>query len=105
MRSADGNAAVATLDKTGRLIMPWTSLGKQVLGAPSAIWSADGETLDVFAIGTNHRIYRRRYSSWDGWGPWSEVPDNGVATSNTVSAARNAGGITHLHARRRAAPP
>lgn len=56
MRAANGNASIATLEASGRLSMPWTSLGTQVLGAPTGSWSQDGLTFDVFAIATNYRI-------------------------------------------------
>jgi len=95
MRAADGNAAVATLDKSGRLIMAWTSLEQQVLGAPAAVWKPDGETLYVYAVAPNHHVIQRTYNSWSGWSNWAPALDDehGVTTSNTVSVTRNTAGI------------
>ena len=95
MRAADGNAAVATQDKAGRLIMAWTSLEQQVLGAPAAVWTPDGETLHLYAVAPNHHVIRRRYNSWSGWGNWEPAPDDahGISTSDTVSVTRNTAGI------------
>jgi hypothetical protein len=93
-RGTDGNADVATLAPSGRLMTPWSSLSRQVLGAPSGSWTPDGKTLDVFAVAPDHTIIRRRFDVGAGWGAWGAVAGTGAAYSTTVGVARSAGGIS-----------
>jgi hypothetical protein len=87
-RGTDGNADLATLAPSGQLLTPWSSLGKQVAGAPSASWSADGTTLDVAAVGADRRVYRRQFTIAGGWTGWTQVPGGLVSGADTVGIAR-----------------
>jgi hypothetical protein len=93
-RGTDGNADIATLAPSGRLMSPWASLGRKILGAPAGTWSADGRTLDVFAVGEDRVVLRRQFRVGSGWGAWSEVVGGRAAYSSTVGVARNATGIS-----------
>ena len=73
--------------RPGRLIMAWTSLERQVLGAPAAVWTPDGETLHIYAVAPNHHIIRRRYNSWTGWGTWSPHPTTRTASRRRTPSA------------------
>lgn len=93
-RGTDGSADIATLAPSGQLLTPWSSLGKKVIGAPSASWTADGTTLDVAAVGTDRRVYRRRFETTGGWTGWTEVPGGLVSGADTVGIAHLGSGVS-----------
>jgi hypothetical protein len=95
VRGTDGEADMSTLASTGRVITPWASLGRKVLGAPSGTWTNDGRTLDVVAVDTTRHVIHRRYVVGTGWNDWRTLPGMEVG-SRTVGVARFAGGLTLL---------
>ncbi|MDQ6650359.1 MAG: hypothetical protein M3Z02_09620 [Actinomycetota bacterium] len=94
-----GTAYHEGLNAAGQVVVAWESLGGQVLGAPAASWTADGSTLDTFAIGSNRRIYRTTYTTASGWSGWREVAGGGTAGSGTIGVTRRPDGTLDLQVR------
>lgn len=61
----------------------WGSLGKEVLGAPSASWSGDGRKLTVAAVGADHLAWHRTWTNglWGAWMPLNTNPGSALPTS------------------------
>jgi murein DD-endopeptidase MepM/ murein hydrolase activator NlpD len=72
----DGTLAayIAATDANGTP-QPWGSLGGGIKGSPTGVWNSAGTVLDVFAIGLNDHVYRRRWSG--AWGGWTAVAVSG----------------------------
>jgi len=80
VRGTDGTPYHLWLDANGNLIHGYQSLGGSVQGAVVGSWTADGQHLDVFGVGTDGSIYRDRYDSPNtSFNGWTLVPGGGTA--------------------------
>jgi hypothetical protein len=96
LRAADGDGYVRTISRSGQLDAGWQRLGGPLLGSPSLSWTPEGKTLDVVAVGTDRRIYRRQFNEGRGWTAWREAPGDGRAGSATVGLAGNGDSLTSV---------
>jgi hypothetical protein len=66
LRGGDGAAWHEWIDSNG--MSPPETLRGTPLGAPTASWTGDGTTLNVFALGSDRHPYEKSFSgSWGGW--------------------------------------
>ena len=53
----------------------------------AAIWTANGQRLDLFGRGTESALWQKTYTLADGWGAWHSIPDAGTLTSDPAAAS------------------
>jgi hypothetical protein len=89
VRAADGAGYLFDVLRGADGPTPSRRIGGPLLGSPAISSERGGAALDVAAVGTDHRVYRRRYLRGRGWGAWRQASGGLVATSATVGLARN----------------
>lgn len=57
---------------TAGFVSSWNNLSGILLGKPGAVWRAV-DTVDVYGIGTDRRIYQRWWNSSSGWSAWNAM--------------------------------
>ena len=77
-RGADRIGQMMTMTRSGRPTTPWTWLGKELLGAPSATWTSDGRRLTVVGVGADYRVWYRVWSN-SAWGSWVALATNSAS--------------------------
>ena len=97
-RGTDNAAWHGLLDANVNVV-EWDSLGGSVLGAPTGTWNATGTRLDVYAIGTDSRIYHDAFTFAGGWSGFQAAPGQGVSGSSedeAVSSTRRPNDVIDL---------
>jgi hypothetical protein len=89
--SSTREALMVELSPSGAVVKDWRSLGFKLLGTPSAYWTADGSTLDVYVVGDDYNVWRRRGFSGGGMLAWKMIGAAGYAPLFATPVAVAAG--------------